>query len=72
MKDDIRDDNYEEDESTDKDVEAILDALNAYDEVNECKDLHILGNNVDNEHRDFVRRISIWRLPCTSHKILSN
>ena len=49
-----------------------MDALNAYDEVNECKDLHLLENNVDNEHRDFVQRISIWRLPCTSHKILSN
>ena len=43
MKDDIRDDNYEEDESTDKDVEAILDALNAYDEVNECKNLPYWG-----------------------------
>ena len=72
MKDDIGDDDYEEDELTDEEVEAILDALETYDEVKESEDeLHILENNVDEEHKDFVRRISIRRLPCTSHKVLS-
>ena len=70
MKDDIGDDDYEEDELTDEEVEAILDALKTYDEVKESEDeLHILENNVDEEHRNFVRRISIWRLPCTSHSL---
>ena len=61
----------DEDELTDEEVEAILQALDSYDEVHESEvELEVMENSVDEEHKAVVRKIFMRRLPCTSHKVL--
>ena len=72
MKVNVGEEDDEEEELTDEEIEAILEALDSFDEVQESEeDLKILVNCVDEEHREFVRRIAIQRIPCTSHKVMT-
>ena len=69
MKEDLGE-GKDEDELTDEEVEAILQALDSYDEVHESEvELEVMENSVDEEHKAFVRKIFMRRLPCTSHKV---
>ena len=71
MKEDLGEDDDDEDELTDEELEAILEALDSYDEVQESEvELDVWQNSVDEEHKAVVRKIFMRRLPCTSHKVL--
>ena len=71
MKEDLGEDDDDEDDLTDEELEAILEALDSYDEVQESEvELDVWQNSVDEEHKTVVRKIFMRRLPCTSHKVL--
>ena len=72
MKVNVGEEDDADEELSDQEIEAILEALDSFDEVKESEvDLELLENSVDEEHRDLVRRISIQRIPCTSHKVMT-